>query len=151
MLENAFRGRESEEEMTLAGDVKTILTGSTALMAKLLGGVHEALEISRQLTPTAFDANGEIKPCALVKSGSELRRGPHDEGVQTVVTVYLYERSGSSSIDAAELLVYGLLNKKKIGSRTWEMVFETTQYSLLDTGLDCSLVYSRYTAMRRKV
>ena len=137
--------------MTLAGDVKTVLAANVALMTLLTGGAHEAMEISRQLTPTAFDTNGEIKPCALVKSGTELRRKPHDEGVQTVVTVYLYERSGSSTIDAAELLVYGLLNKKKIGSRTWEMVFETAQFGQIDSGLDCPMVYSRYTAVRRKV
>jgi hypothetical protein len=137
--------------MSIADEVATLLSANTALMALLTGGVHSAAEISRQLTPTAFNAEGEIKPCALVKTPSESAAGPYTDSVQGSVNIYLYERSGYTSVDAAETIVFNLLNKTKVGSHTWELTFDTVNYQQIDFALQCSMVISRYLIVRRKV
>ena len=143
--------------MTVQGDIAAVLEASTPLMAILTGGIYEqdeVGEISRQATAAAFDANKELKPCALVAEGTELPRGGIDHAgigvsVQTPVNIYFYERSGYSNIAAAMAISFGLLNGQKIGSATWRVEYENTVKNQVDTALmNASLGVQRFTVVR---
>ena len=58
--------------MSIEDDIVGLLEDDETLADYLTGGIFVAEEISRQRTPGAFDTNGEILPCALVKSGTEV-------------------------------------------------------------------------------
>ena len=137
--------------MSLSDDIRSRLEGDAALMALLTGGVFDDVEeISRENTPSAFDTNKEIKPCTLIKYGTETRRGPYTHGVQTPLTLYFYERQGFETIKQVLPLVYALLADAKIGAATWNVEFENEIAQLRDTALDCALASQRYVAVRRK-
>lgn len=94
--------------------IVSALTGDATLMALLTGGVYRAQEISRQATPAAFDANLEVKPCGLVKQEAATRWGPLEDSGRVYVVVWLYERSGYTSIEAARKRIYTLLHRKQL-------------------------------------
>jgi hypothetical protein len=124
------------------------LTGDTTLMALLTGGLHTATEITRQLTPTAFDANGEIKPCALVKIEGESPVGPYDSSGRLFAVVYLYERTGYTTIDAALDRAFVLLNLWKPSGNVWQVRHADDARDLRDEALACSMGYGRYVVTR---
>jgi hypothetical protein len=136
--------------MTLSSDLKTALTADTALMALLTGGIHiDVEEISRQNTPTAFDAGGEIKPCALIKLPNEVPTGPFKTSVRTAFVIYFYQRSGYATIASAMVLAYADLNEKQIGSHVWNIEFVSAVHQQRDQALDCPLGSLRFSAIRR--
>jgi len=134
--------------MTLLDDLKTSLTNSTALMAALTGGVHIDTLINRQTTPAAFDANLEIKPCALVKLGVETQAGPHPRGSRAFVEVYLYQYMGYATIRTARDLIYTLWHEQRIGAGVWQMFSTDDVNDQVDDALKCSLILSRYVVVR---
>lgn len=133
--------------MGLRETVQTALQADTTLMALLTGGVHAAIEISRQDTPTAFDANAELKPCALVRIPTDTPTGPYDTSTRTAVEIYFYQRAGYSTIDAALARVFALLNRVKLMG-TWEIRHGDDVTDQEDAALACSLHMSRYYATR---
>jgi len=140
--------------MSLANDVKTVLSADATLMASLTGGVFaDVVEVSRQKTAGAFDANEELKPCALVKEGVESRRGPYRENVsvQTPIIIYFYERDGYAAIESAMSRTLTLLQLAKIGTGTWEVAYESTVNHQRDQALDCSLTTMRFVAVRLRL
>lgn len=136
--------------MTLSSDIKTALTANTALMALLTGGIHvDVEEISIQKTPTAFDANKEIKPCALIKFPNEVPAGPYLTSVRSAFVIYVYERSGYDVISQAIVKIFTDLNEKRIGSNVWNIEFVSTVYQQRDQALDCPLGSLRFSAVRK--
>jgi hypothetical protein len=137
--------------MSLSDDIKIALEADNDLMALLIGGVHiEVEEISRQNTPAAFDANGEIHPSALLKEGVEIKSGPHTHSVQTPMTIYLYQRQGYAVIEAARDLIYSLLHEQRIGEKTWQIFYESSVMQQRDTALDCALSSMRFVTVRSR-
>lgn len=136
--------------MALSDDLRLSLTGNPAVMALLTGGVHSDTLISRQTTPTAFDDNGEIQPCALVKTGVETPSGPHHRGSRAFVEVYLYQYTGYAAIRAARDLIYTLWHEQRIGTGVWQMFSTDDVNDQLDDALKCSLIVSRYMVVRRR-
>ena len=136
--------------MSLADDIKTVLNADASLLAILTGGVHVGImEINRQDASGAFDATTkEIKPCALIKLGVENKLSDTRRGVQTPITIYLYERNGYSSINAAMVKIFNHLNEEKIGTNTWNIRHSNTVYDQRDIALDCSLATLRFVAVR---
>jgi hypothetical protein len=134
--------------MTLLDDLKTSLTGNTAVMAALTGGVHIDTLISRQTTAAAFDTNLEIKPCALVKIGVETAVPPHHRGSRAFVEVYLYQFSGYTTIRTARDLIYTLWHEQRIGAGVWQMFSTDDVNDQVDDALKCSLILSRYVVVR---
>lgn len=136
--------------MTLQSELKAALEADTALMAILTGGIHiDVEEISRQNTPTAFDANLEIKPCALLKLSTESRlRSALTTSVNTPFVVYFYQRQGYSSIASAMSLAFADLSEMKIGTRVWNIEFDIAVHQQRDTALDCALGSLRFIAKR---
>ena len=137
--------------MSFAAEIKTALETDDALMDVLTGGIFaDVEEINRQLTPGAFDANKEIKPCALVKLGTEYKLTDTRRAVRTPITIYFYERSGYSHIDDAMGMVFELLNEAKIGESTWTIEFQNAVYQQRDQALDCALSTLRFVAARER-
>lgn len=136
--------------MTLRDDIVTVLEADGTLTALLTGGIHTGTEISRTGTPGAFDANLEILPCALVKMESDVQSGPFTYGYRTVVVIYLYQRSGYDTIDAALDRILALLHDKQLWSGTWLTEHAGDVPGLEDQALQCSLAISRYAVTRNR-
>lgn len=137
--------------MSLSDDIRTAMEADSALMAILTGGVHDDFEeISRQNTPTAFDADKEIKPCALIKYNTEIpfSAAKIANAVQTPLTIYFYERSGYANIASAMVLTFALINDSQIGTNVWRLEFDIAVYQQRDTALDCPLGSLRFVAKR---
>jgi hypothetical protein len=134
--------------------IKAALETDATLEAILTGGIHAGTEISRQLTPDAFDAASEIKPCALVKIERETQWGPYDSdaalSARTYVVIYAYERQGYTHIDPALDRIRTLLHRAKLGSGTWQIAWADDSDDLMDEGLACAMRYSRYVVTRLK-
>jgi len=136
--------------MSLSSEIKTALQADTALMALLTGGVfNDVEEISRQNTPTAFDSNKEIKPCALIKMPNEVPAGPYKTSVRTAFVIYFYQRSGYATIASAMALAYADLNEKQIGTHVWNIEFVSAVHQQRDQALDCPLGSLRFSAVRK--
>lgn len=139
--------------MTLESDFKDLMEADDDLMDLLSGGVYEAIqvgEISRQRTPGAFDSNKELEPCALVKMGVEIPRGPYVTSVQTSVQVFFYEHLSSVNIDAAMEIVYFMFNGAKVGEGVWRIEHESSIWNQSDDALDATLCVIRFVAVRLK-
>jgi hypothetical protein len=111
-------------------------------MALLTGGVHSVVELKRGADGApAFDANGEIMPCANVKVGNEAPFGPFDDSSRAFATIYFYERQGTAVIGPAMDRVYALLHRKCISSlgKVWETRLATDIRDQMDNVLDCSM------------
>lgn len=141
--------------MSVQADIAAVLQADGTLMAILTGGVYladEVGEISRQNTPGAFDADQELRPCALISEGTELPRGPFEEAgatsVGTPVNVFFYQRHGYASIAAAMERAFPLLNGGKIGSGTWRVEYENSLKNQADQALEASLGVLRFTVVR---
>lgn len=127
------------------------LLADTTLIALLTGSIHTGTQISRQDTPTAFDSNGEIKPCALLKIESEVPSGPYETSSRMFVVVYFYQRSGYTTIDAALARVYTLLHRHKFSSKNvWEVRHTDDVCDQEDQAMGCSVSFSRYEIVRRR-
>lgn len=137
--------------MSLSDDIKTALEADTPLMALLTGGIfNDVEEISRQNTPGAFDASSELKPCALIKLGTELKRGPYARSVGTPITIYFYQRSGYSVIKQAMEMAYDDLNDERIGEGVWQLIYDISVNQQRDISLDCPLGSQRFVAVRHR-
>lgn len=137
--------------MSLSDDIKSALEADLDLMTLLTGGIHNDVEeINKQITPDAFDANGEIEPCALIKYGTEYPLRGYLNSVQTPLTIYFYQRAGYDVMEPAMGLVFDHLNEQKIGENVWTIEFGHAVYQQRDTALDCALGTLRFTAKRLK-
>jgi hypothetical protein len=134
--------------MGLRDSIITALTTDTTLMALLTGGVHGALEISRQNTPAAFDTNLEIKPCALVKVNADTATGPYATSAASTLEIYFYQRAGYDTIGAAQIRAMALLNRMKVGDHVWQIRWSDNVPEADDNVLNCSLGLSRYHVYR---
>lgn len=136
--------------MGLRESVYDALNGDSTLMALLDGGLHTAVEISRQNTPGAFDANKELLPCALLKFSTETPFGPFTHSARTLFNLMFYQRVGYDVINAARERAYALLHYQKIGEDVWEIDHADDVLDARDDALDVALVISRYYAIRLK-
>jgi hypothetical protein len=107
------------------------LKGNGALRDLLTGGVHNGArvhEISRQNTPTAFDANKELLPCALVQLENETPAGTLRTSSTLFIVLYFYQRFGHDVIWPAELQARALLDRTvlqpagSVGSPIWRRI-----------------------------
>lgn len=98
--------------MSLETDFKTRMDADATLMAILTGGVFVSgslgpLGIARNTAPTAFDGNGYLEPCALVRQRAQIAdlqvvdQIAQAASATQVVEIYVYEDSGYTNIDSA--------------------------------------------------
>lgn len=136
--------------MTIRSDLLASLTGDTTLMATLTGGVYSGTEISRQNTPSAFDANLELKPCALLVVETDTNVRPYAKGARTYVTVMFYQRVGVDVIESAQARVYALWHGQRIGAQTWQVLWTDDVNDQEDQALNARLAVSRYAVTRMR-
>jgi hypothetical protein len=100
-------------------DFAARMEADTTLMAILTGKVWASGEvglegITRDAAPTAFDASGWLKPCALVRQRGNVPTFDvvdYDAQVTSarqIVEIWLYQDSGYAAIDAAMARLYTL-------------------------------------------
>lgn len=105
--------------MSREGDFASRMTGDATLMAILTGGVFTSGGvgidgITRGAAPSAFDANGYVKPCALVRQRGLIPDFQIEDGLAQVasagqtVEIWLYEDKTYTAIDAALARLYVL-------------------------------------------
>lgn len=136
--------------MSLREDILEVLTDDTALMALLTGGIHSATEISREITPAAFDANKELLPCALLKMEPDAPFGPYVTSSQHFFSLMVYQRIGYDVIDAALLAIYALLHQQRFGNGVWLILWQDDTNDARDEALNASLAVGRYAAVRKR-
>lgn len=133
--------------------VYSILSADNDLAQILTGGVHVAggivNEINRQDTPTAFDANGEILPCALVRQETTTALDPHPDATRVFVRIFFYQRRGTAAIDAAMARCFTLLDRVRLNG-IWEISHADDLHDFHDPALNCSMAMSRYMAIAKR-
>lgn len=135
-----------------------LLIADTTLASTLTGGVHNGLvvgEISRQATTAAFDANKELKPCALIRPSSDTPTGPLLRSARVGLDIYLYARtSDASALDTARQRIYVLLHRVRLTPLVepggWEFTHTQDILGQYESALDARLVLCRYRGLVRK-
>lgn len=108
--------------MSFESEIAAILDADATLDALLTGGIHQSSTvgvngITRETTPSAFDANGYLKPSALVRQRNRVPTGDvldfdaQIESARQIVEVWLYADSsaGYSTLDTAAARIRVLL------------------------------------------
>lgn len=108
--------------MSFEAEVAAILDADATLDALLTGGIYTSsavgpLGITRDTVPAAFDADGYLKPCALVRQrdrvpvGDVLDYDAKLESARQVVEVWLYDDQGNgyATLDSAAARIRTLL------------------------------------------
>ena len=134
--------------MALRDDLLASLTGDATLIASLTGGVHTGTTIDRQNTPAAFDANKEIRPCALLRMPADAPFGPRDLAGRQIAELYFYQRFGYTTIDVARARVFALWQNKRLAAGMWEILWTDDVPDQWDDALNCALAVSRYAVVR---
>ena len=132
--------------------IQAAMQANSPISSLLTGGIHTETEISRQLTPDAFDANGELLPCALVTTPGEFADGPNEIAGRLNCTIYFYQRAGYTVIDAARTLTRTLFHNQKVGDpedRVWEMRWVNSVNEQRDSALDCPVHRLQFEIVRR--
>ena len=126
--------------------IVALIEADGTLAGLLTGGIHTG-EISRQGTPEAFDGNGEVLPCALVKVEAETPTGPYRTSARQFVLVYLFQQHETEAIDAALDRIFLLLHALKLQG-SWECRWVGDVQDVEDAALRCSMALSRYQITR---
>lgn len=108
--------------MSVVAGIKTLIQANTAVMAILTGGVHtddetERNGIGRSTTPSAYDANGFLRPCAYVKERAQTGNwggalgNDGFTGTRQVFEIWLYDDVSRTAIASARDLLIPLLQR----------------------------------------
>ena len=130
--------------MGLSEAVRDVLAADATLAALLVGGIYSYEDtgrngISRVTTPDAYESDGFLRACAVVKAG-DVRQGSAVRdarvGVRQTVAVYLYDDgdNGYGTILTARDWVVGLLDRMWIDGVGW-----VRQIGGADDGRDAKL------------
>lgn len=133
------------------------LQADSSLLALLPGGLYDAAEvgeISRQTTPAAFDANGELQACALLRwrgPTSIAASSPYRHGARGTVELYFYNPPD----DQARERVYDLLHDARLApvgssAANWRIEHADDVLAQEDPALNAALQVSRYQVLIRR-
>ena len=129
----------------LQSDLVASINGDAALALVLTGKAH-GQRIDRIYTPTAFDGNRELLPCAFVKVSLDAPiPDARDTGMATV-EVYLYQRVGFDVISQARDLLYALWHEQGIGGGT--LLWADDVVDQHDDALKADLILTRFNHYR---
>lgn len=131
--------------------IASLLAADATLADLLPGGIYgNVTEVSRQTTPGAFDTDGELRPCLLIK-GSTLT--PDSSRIPTaarwVVRLFFYQLFGTTAIAPARARTFALLNRQAVtvaGMRVIELNHIGDTLGQTDDALASQLELSRYEA-----
>lgn len=126
------------------------LKGDGAFSSPLAGGVYavgvdSVEEISRQNTPAAFDENGELLPCALLKLETAVPTGPYRRSARQYLVVYVYQKHGRDLIDAALDRAIALLDDQDLPEAgAWSIRWADVVTDLPEDALMAMVGYVRF-------
>lgn len=110
------------------------------LRKHLAGGVVMQI-ISRQTTPSVFDINRELLPCALFRVISNTPIAPLAYS-QLNFALYLYQINHTDLISNACQVLYSLLHRKNVCG--FPVYHQSDTYNLVDDVLKANLIITRY-------
>ncbi len=126
---------------------ETVMEADATLVALLTGGIYTkettGVEgLSRETTPAAFDANGYLKPCALIRQRDLVPdnavRDPMAQKASAAQTVeiWLYADAGAgySAIDSARNRLYTLFEGYQFAGDGFEVAWTNSLGNLRDPG-----------------
>lgn len=139
--------------MGIIQQVRDYLAADGTLSGLLPGGIYDGGavvggEISRQATPAAFDANSELRPCALVNSGGDTPDGPGAIAGRMLVNVWLYHRTSDAANETAAARVRTLLHKNPLPG-TFEVRWAFDAPPFEEEALAARAAVTRYEVIRR--
>ena len=115
--------------MAMSEVIRDLLAADTTLAALLVGGIYSFEQtgrsgISRVTTPDAYEADGFLRACAVVKAGdvkTEAAIRDTVSGARQAVSVYLYDDgdNGYGAILTARDLIVMLLDRVWIEGAGW--------------------------------
>ena len=137
--------------MTAFATVLAALQDDAQLAGILTGGVYDGMEvsdISRQVTPAAYDDYSELKPCAILKPETQAPAGPHPDGSRLFVTIWFYQQNGSAAIDAGRVRAYHLLHRATLAGSDglWDVRHANDLLGIEMQALGVPAIMSRYVA-----
>lgn len=129
---------------TLAAAV-AILAADATLLTTATGGVYNRTALGRMglnrknaLAATAFDSNGNIKPCVVLRlRSSSVVDGLGDDANRIVaqremLECWLYEYSGYANINTMRSRIFTLLQGQQLGGFACRWAFDGPQTDDLD-------------------
>lgn len=136
--------------MELKADLMGLLQADAVFMGHLPGGLHGASEVTRQLTPGAFDpATQMLLPCCNLRLETGVPVGPYPAANRQFFTLYFYERPGAGSVALARDRAFWVLDGQ---GQTIPGVYEIGHVSdlpvLPEPGLKAEVAVSRYQVTR---
>lgn len=131
--------------------VRDYLAADGTLMAYLPGGLHVGVgEISRTLTPAAFDARRELMACGLVNGGGDTPDGPTAYAGRMLVNVWLYHPTGDAALETAAARVRALLHRTSLpGIYEVRWAFDSPPFT--EEALSARGLATRYEVIRKLV
>jgi hypothetical protein len=145
--------------MSVLAAVKTLLEADATLLATATGGVYDYDETGRDgisrtaaATSAAFDANGIVKPCVLLKSRSETPDGILADDAERVVSAremleaWYYADSGFAAINTMKARVYTLLHATQVSGSFIVYWQGDIRFPVRDPDLDANVERSDYLA-----
>ena len=134
----------------ITATIQNILEADGTLETALTGGIYiDVADINRQDTPGAFDGNGEIMPCCLIKTGNENTRENVIRAVTTPLVIYIYQRRNYDQIDIALEQIHALLEMYHT-TGVWQIRFDSEIARAWDDALSCSLAIQRFNVIQKK-
>ena len=141
---------------TLRSAVKSTLENDATLAGLLTGGVFDRRGLNRTTTDGIVDANGALKPCAVVTEETTSPLGHREwafERVHFLVWLYEDEGSGYATIDQAKLRVRHLLHNQSVATDDGAVHHIEHTDSLGDSHddvLKAEMTYERFVAYRKR-
>lgn len=115
--------------MSFDSTLKTLFLADSTLTTALTGGIYTwedtgRLGFSRQSTPNAYDSNGLLRPCLIIKTRDEIAQYEIPDAdfqfvdTKAVVELWFYDDGNNSytTIKSAQDRCYVLLQDRRIGS-----------------------------------
>lgn len=146
--------------MSALAAIKAILEADATLLATATGGVWDWDEagrqgLSRTTTPAAFDADGIIKPCVLLRARAEVPDymladdANQYVSVRQVIEAWLYQDAGYATIGTMKLRIYRLLHAQRLVG-TFQVLWQGDAQPSRDLQLDASVERSDYLAVQKR-
>lgn len=115
---------------TRESQVKALLEADVQLMAILTGGVWTDEEVGIEgirrgddsPTAIAFDADGYLKPCVVIRQSGELpfpgtqSPGQNFTGEAMTIQLFFYQNRGHDQLELAKRRSWTVLNNKRLGA-----------------------------------
>ncbi len=135
--------------MTVRAAIAAAMAADATVAALLSGGIYSGRQITPGMdAPHPFDANGLVKPSALVRMETAAADGPRGDFDRAFVVVFFYDAAGYGTIDAALDRTRQVLHGLYLGGGAYEVSHTDDVLEQYDDALLAFMHRSRYEAAR---